>query len=162
MPEGGAAAGLVVTIVTNVSRMKGGSMTRTLKLLVFVFVIGFVLVAAAATAASTRAAAPMRITVNIFAAGNDESTLPENLAVRAGGTVHITFRNHTHMFHTFTIRSLKISVLIPPARGNGVRTASVSFVAPYGVYEWQCMLCATATHPHTHAMRGKLYAIVNT
>ncbi len=135
-------------------------MTRPLKFLAFATVLGLAL-ATAGTAGSTHAAAPMRITVDIFAAGNDESTQPANVAVRSGGTVQITFRNHTHMFHTFTIKALGVSVLIRPAHGNGVRTTSVSFVAPYGVYEWQCVLCATATHPHTHAMHGKVYAILN-
>ena len=136
-------------------------MIRPLKLLTVVAVLAYTLVGTAATAGSTRAAAPMRVTVNVFAVGNDESTEPANLAVRAGGTVQITFRNHTHMFHTFTIKALGISVLIRPAQGTGVQTTSVSFVAPYGVYEWRCMFCDTATHPHTHAMKGKVYAIIN-
>lgn len=136
-------------------------MTRPLKLLAFAAVVGLALITAAATAGGTRAAAPMRITVDIVTAGHDEAAQPANLAVRAGGTVEITFRNHTQMSHTFTIKALGISVLIRPARGDGVRTTTVSFVAPYGVYVWQCMLCATGAHPHTHAMRGKVYAIVN-
>ena len=103
-------------------------MIRPLKLLTFAAVLAYALVGTAATAGSTRAAAPMRVTVNVFAVGNDESTEPANLAVRAGGTV---------------------------------QTTSVSFVAPYGVYEWRCMFCDTATHPHTHAMKGKVYAIIN-
>lgn len=136
-------------------------MTRPMKLLAFVTVIGLALVTAAVTAGGTRAAAPMRMTVDIFTAGHDESAQPANLAVRAGGTVEITFRNHTQLSHTFTIKALGISVLIRPARGEGVRMTTVSFVAPYGVYDWQCMFCATGVHSHMHAMRGKVYAIVN-
>ena len=95
------------------------------------------------------------------AAGSDETALPAAFAIRAGGTTTIVFRNHTQVFHTFTIRALGISVLVRPARPHGVRTTTVSFVAPYGVYEWRCVLCASSSHPHMHAMGGKVYAIVN-
>ena len=103
----------------------------------------------------------MRVTVDIVAAGGNEIAQPANLAIRAGGTTTIVFRNHTHAFHTFTIRALGISVLVRPAHGHGVRSTSVSFVAPYGTYKWQCLICATPAHPKTHAMLGKVYAIVN-
>ena len=138
-------------------------MSRQLKLLVFAAVVAVALVATAATAARARAPGPLRVTVDIVAAGHDEIAQPANLAVRAGGTTTIVFRNHTRAFHTFTIRALGISVLVRPAYANGVlRSTRVSFVAPYGTYEWRCLICATSAHPHMHAMRGKVYAIVNT
>jgi plastocyanin len=136
-------------------------MTRSLRFLVLTAVLGAAVAATAATAASTRAAAPMRVTVDIFPAGHDEITQPANIAVRAGGTVEITFRNHTQLQHTFTIKALGISVLIQRAAKGSVKLTTVSFVAPYGVYEWRCMFCAGGAHPHMHAMGGKVYAIVN-
>jgi hypothetical protein len=140
--------------------MEVGLMSRPLRLLAFVLVAA-ALVATAATAARVRAPSAMVVTVDIYTAGHDEIAQPANLAIRAGGTTTIIVRNHTPLFHTFTIRALGISVLVRPAHGNVARSASVSFVAPYGVYEWRCMLCATPAHPHMHAMRGKVYAIVN-
>jgi len=136
-------------------------MFRPLRLLALTAVVGIAVAATAVTAGGTSAAAPMRITVNIFPAGHDEITQPANLAVRAGGTVEITFRNHTPLFHTFTIKALGISMLIKPAHDGSVTLTTVSFVAPYGVYTWRCLLCASGAHPHMHAMGGKVYAIVN-
>jgi plastocyanin len=132
-----------------------------LTFLAFAALVAAALVATAATAAHARARAPMRVTVDIVSAGHDEIALPANLAIRAGGTTTIVFRNHTRAFHTFTIRALGVSVLVRPANRNGVRSTSVSFVAPYGTYEWRCVICGTAVHGHMHAMRGMVYAIVN-
>ena len=114
------------------------------------------------TVAARPAVAPMRVTVDISAAAHDGSILPSNFAVRAGGTVTLTFRNHTHLFHTFTIRKLGNSLLIRPAVGDSPRLTSITFVAPYGVYRWACVLCASGAHHQMHAMRGTMYAIVNT
>ena len=136
-------------------------MSRSLRLFAFALVVATALVATAATAARARAPGPMVVTFDIYAAGHDEIAQPANLAIRAGGTTKIIVRNHTALFHTFTIRALGISLLVRPAHGNVVRSASVTFVAPYGVYEWRCLLCATPAHPHMHAMRGKVYAIIN-
>src|SRR5665213_2470610 len=136
--------------------MEVGLMSSQLRLLAFVLVAA-ALVATAATAARARAPSAMVVTVDIYTAGHDEIAQPANVAIRAGGTTTIIVRNHTPLFHTFTIRALGISVLVRPAHGNVVRLASVSFVAPYGVYEWRCLLCATPAHPHMHVMRGKVY-----
>lgn len=136
-------------------------MFRQLRLLAFAVVVASALVATAATAALARAPGPMVVTVDIYAAGHNEVAQPANLAIRAGGTTRIVVRNHTPLFHTFTIRGLGISVLVRPAHGNVVQSTSVSFVAPYGIYEWRCVLCATTAHPRMHAMRGKVFAIVN-
>jgi hypothetical protein len=136
-------------------------MSRQLRLLAFAAAVVCALVATATTAARARAPGPMRVTVDIVSAGQDEIAQSANFAIRAGGTTTVVFRNHTQAFHTFTIRALGISVLVRPAPRHGVRLTSVSFVAPYGVYEWRCMICATRAHPHMHAMRGKVYAIVN-
>jgi hypothetical protein len=136
-------------------------MSRQVRLLVFAAVVAIALVATAATAALAHAPGPMVVTVDIYAAGHNEVARPANLAIRTGGTTRIIVRNHTPLFHTFTIRALGISVLVPPAYGHVVRSTSVSFVAPYGVYEWRCVLCATSAHPQMHAMKGKVYAIVN-
>lgn len=111
--------------------------------------------AAAAGTAATSPAQPMRVTVDITQAGADGTVVPANFAVRAGGTVTVTFRNHTALFHTFTIRGLGISVLLRPHR-----TTSVTFVASYGVYRWRCVICHTAAHPQSHRMDGKMYAII--
>ena len=112
--------------------------------------------AAATGLAATSPAQPMRLTIDIAAAGPDGVVVPGNFAVRSGGTVTLTFRNHTALFHTFTIRALGVSVLLRPNRST-----SVTFVAPYGVYHWRCLICRTAAHPRSHAMRGLMYAIVN-
>ena len=68
----------------------------------------------------------------------------------------LTIRNHTKQFHTFTVRALGIAVLVRP-----LRSTSVTFVAPYGVYRWRCVICASHAHPHMHAMVGRMYAIIN-
>ena len=112
--------------------------------------------AAATGLAATSPAQPMRVTIDIAAAGADGVVVPDNFAVRSGGTVTVTFRNHTALFHTFTIRALGISVLLRPHRSE-----SVTFAAPHGVYLWRCVICGTRAHPHSHAMRGLMYAIVN-
>jgi plastocyanin len=111
----------------------------------------------APTATSAAPPAVMRVTIDIRSIGHgDEAATPANIAVRAGGTVTITFRNHTRLFHTFTVSRLGMSILLPPRRST-----SVTFVASYGVYKWHCLLCATKAHPHVHAMRGSVYAIIN-
>ncbi|MGZ4290957.1 MAG: hypothetical protein ACXVQQ_00025 [Gaiellaceae bacterium] len=129
-------------------------MSRTLRLFTAVALAAGA-VAATGTAASAPAQ-PMRVVVVISAHGNAESASPANFAIRSSGTVTVTIRNTTRLFHTFTIRALGISVLVRP-----LRSASVTFVAPQGVYEWRCVLCSSSAHPHMHAMRGKVYAIVN-
>ena len=134
-------------------------MYRKLPLLVFSAVVGVALAATVATAAPSHA--PLRVTVDIVAAGHDEVAMPANLAIRAGGMTTIVIRNHTKAFHTFTIRPLGISVLVRPATANGVRATSVTFLAPFGTYEWRCVICASSAHPHMHVMQGKVYAIVN-
>lgn len=136
-------------------------MPSQLRLLVFAAAVVCALVATAATAAQARAPGSMRVTVDIFSAGQDEIAQPASFAIRAGGTTTVVFRNHTRAFHTFTIRALGISVLVRPAPRHGVRSTSVSFVAPYGTYEWRCVICPTSVHRHMHAMRGKVFAIVN-
>jgi hypothetical protein len=141
--------------------MEVGSMSRSLRLLAVALAVAVALVTAAATAARARAPGPMVVTVDIYLSGHDEIAQPANLAIRTGGATTIIVRNHTPLFHTFTIRALGISLLVRPAHGNVTRSASVTFVAPYGTYEWKCLLCATSAHPHMHAMRGKVYAIVN-
>lgn len=135
-------------------------MARQLKLVVLALALVGALVAASATAGA-RAGAPLRVTIDISAAGNDGIAQPADFAIRAGGTTTLVIRNHTQLFHTFTIRALGLSVLVRPAPAHGVRTTTVSFVAPYGVYVWKCVLCSSSTHPRMHAMRGKAYAIVN-
>lgn len=136
-------------------------MSRPSRLLVLVLAAAVALAAAVSTTASTRSAAPLRVTVDIRPAGLDEVAQPTNLAARAGGETTIVFHNYTHAFHTFTIPALGISVLIRPAHGVVMQSTSVTFIAPYGTYVWHCVLCDSTTHPHMHAMRGKLYAIVN-
>ncbi len=122
--------------------------------------LALAVVLAAALAAPTAVASPpasMRLVIDIRStAGGDEAALPSNFAVRAGGTVTVVFRNHTRLFHTFTISRLGISRLIRPAR-----TTKVTFVVPYGVYGWECLFCASRAHPNMHPMRGTMYAIVN-
>jgi plastocyanin len=136
---------------------------RSPRILVLALVAVSALVVSSAMAARARGApGPMVVVVDIYAAGHDEVAQPANLAVRAGGTTKIIVRNHTRLFHTFTIKALGISLLVRPAQGNVARSTSVTFVAPYGIYEWRCVLCASTSHPRTHAMRGKVYAIVNT
>ncbi len=130
-------------------------MTRALRLLACTAALAAGGAVAAAGAAAP-AVAPMHETIDITASGQDEAAMPSNFAVRAGGTVTLTFRNHTNAFHTFTIRALHISVLVRPSRST-----SVTFVVPYGVYTWRCVICASGAHPHMHAMGGKMYAIVN-
>jgi plastocyanin len=114
-----------------------------------------------ASSEQARVKGAMHLTMSIYPAGADEQTLPANIAVRAGGTVTITFRNYTHRFHTFTIRALGVSALIWPAtRGKSVALSHVTFVAPYGVYTWRCLFCGTHMHSGTHPMEGKVYAII--
>jgi plastocyanin len=133
-------------------------MTRWLQVLA-VAVLATLAFSATSTA-RPRVPGAMRLTININAAGMNEAALPANIAVRAGGTVTVVFRNHTQLFHTFTIRGLGLSRLIQPARGGHATTTRVTFVAPYGVYTWRCLLCASSAHPHTHWMGGKVYAII--
>ena len=137
-------------------------MSPPLRFLALVAATALAALAAATTAADSASSAPMHLTIDISAARGAEVALPSNLAIRAGGTVTLTFRNHTNLFHTFTIRALGISTLIRPANGHVPRVTSVTFVAPYGVYAWTCVLCASGAHAHMHAMRGKVYAIINT
>ena len=130
-------------------------MTRSVRLFATVAVV----LAAGAVATATAAApapATMRVTLDIVAAGHDGVAEPANFAVRAGGTVSLTVRNHTGLFHTFTIRALGITLLVPPHR-----SVKTTFVAPYGVYNWRCVVCGTSGHPQMHRMGGRMYAIVN-
>jgi len=124
--------------------------------LVAATIAALALAAAGAAAAGPAPAQPMRVTIDIARMGVDGTVVQSNFAVRAGGAVTLTIRNHTHVFHTFTVRALGISVVARPSR-----TTTVRFVAPYGVYRWRCVICTTAAHPHSHAMGGKMYAIVN-
>jgi hypothetical protein len=136
-------------------------MPRWLRVSLVAIVVLIALTVTTLGSARPRVPGTMHLTVNIYATGTDEAAMPGNIAVRAGGTVTITFRNHTALFHTFTIRALGISALIRPATaGAAVRVSSVTFVAPYGVYEWRCVFCASTAHPHMHAMKGKVYAII--
>ncbi len=137
-------------------------MFHSARLLVLPALLVAALAVTATTGARTGAPGPLRVTIDIVAAGHDEVASPANLAVRSGGTTTLVIRNHTSLFHTFTVRALGLSVLVRPARAGGVRTTSVTFVAPHGVYVWRCVLCASSSHPEMHAMRGKVYAIVNT
>jgi heme/copper-type cytochrome/quinol oxidase subunit 2 len=98
----------------------------------------------------------MHVVIVISASAAGETASPANFAIRSGGTVRVTIRNTTRLFHTFTVHALGINVLVRP-----LRSTSVTFVAPKGIYEWRCVLCASSAHPHMHAMRGKVYAIVN-
>jgi plastocyanin len=134
-------------------------MTRTL---VFLAAVGGLLAVAAALCAPAPASsttAVQRITITI--AAGDQAALPANFALRPGVPVVVTFRNETHLFHTFTIPGLGVSVLIRPAQGALPRVTTARFVLPdYGVYTWRCVLCASGAHQHMHAMSGKLYSIV--
>lgn len=139
-------------------------MSTPSRLLLLALVASAATLTLTATAGSQRLSpqGAMHLTMNIRPLGADETTLPANIAVRAGGTVTITFRNYTHRAHTFTIRALGIAALIRPAReGENVAVSHVTFVAPYGVYTWRCLFCATSMHPGTHSMHGKMYAIIN-
>ncbi len=131
-------------------------MPQRLRVLVLAAAAALALVAAGAGAGS-RHAAPMRVAIDIYPRQGGELVLPENIAVRAGGEVTVTLRNHTKEFHTFTIRALHVSVIVRP-----FRTETATFVAPYGVYSWTCLFCGTPQHPHDGPMGGKVYAIVNT
>lgn len=126
-----------------------------------VFVALFV---ATTTAGARQRSLPstMHLTIDIYATGADEHAQPANIAVRAGGTVTITFRNYSGLSHTFSMPGLGISALIPARHGQRAGTSHVTFVIPYGVYEWRCLFCSGRAHPHVHAMKGKVYAIVNT
>ena len=138
-------------------------MFRLGKLFLLVTIASLIALTYVSTAGSQRprVAGAMHLTMNVYPVGVDEQTLPANIAVRAGGTVTITFRNYTHRFHTFTIRALGVSALIRPAPAAGVFAVTrLSFVAPEGVYTWRCLFCDTHVHPGTHAMQGKVYAII--
>ena len=130
-------------------------MPTRLRVLVLAAAAALALVAVGA-GTGARHAAPMRVAIDIYAGHGSEVVLSENIAVRAGGEVTVTLRNHTKEFHTFTIRALHVSILVPP-----FRSGSGTFVAPYGVYSWTCLFCGTAQHPHDGPMGGKVYAIVN-
>jgi plastocyanin len=118
------------------------------------------LVFSATSTARPRAPGAMHVTVAITSSGMDEVALPGNVAVRAGGTVTLVFRNHTTLFHTFTVPGLGINRLIAPAHGTKATVTRITFIAPYGVYTWHCVLCPSSAHPHTHWMGGKIYAII--
>jgi plastocyanin len=135
-------------------------MPMSLRFLVLVAVVTGALVSGTTTAQPS--VSPMQLTIDISARAHDGVVLPSNFAVRAGGTVTLTFRNHTHLFHTFTVRELGISVLIRPAVGASPRLTTITFVPRYGVYSWECVLCSAGAHPAMHVMHGKMYAIVNT
>lgn len=123
--------------------------------------VAALLIATAASSQRPRVPGVMQLTMSVYPAGTDEQTLPENIAVRAGGTVTITFRNYTRRFHTFTIRALDLTALLRPARSaKSPSVTRLTFIAPYGVYTWRCLFCATHVHPGTHPMQGKVYAIV--
>lgn len=126
-----------------------------LRVIVLAAVAAFALVAVGAGSGAPHAT-PMHVAIDIYAGHGAELVLPQNIAVRAGGEVTVTLRNHTREFHTFTIRALHVSILVPP-----LRSGSGTFVAPFGVYSWTCLFCGTAQHPHDGPMGGKVYAIVN-
>ncbi len=117
----------------------------------------FALATAQPASSSTRPVQRLTITIAL----GDQVALPANFAIRPGARVVVTFRNHTHAFHTFTIRALGISVLIAPAKGDAPGITKTSFEIPaYGVYSWRCVLCAAGAHSRMHEMSGKIYAIV--
>lgn len=136
-------------------------MSTRVRLLTFLAVAVAALAGASAVVARSQATAPMQVTIDIRSAGAIEVASPANIAVRAGGKVTVTIRNHTTLFHTFTIRALGLSAIVHPASHGTPGVAQVTFVAAYGVYTWRCMLCSTAAHPSMHAMKGSVYAIVN-
>jgi plastocyanin len=133
------------------------------KIAVLLVALVSALVAAAAAGSAQRSVpTTMQLTIDITASNVNEAAQPANIAVRAGGTVTITFRNYTRLTHTFTMPALGISALIKPRHGDVAGVSHVTFVVPYGVYEWRCMFCKGSAHPHVHAMQGKVYAIINT
>ena len=136
-------------------------MSTHVRVLTFLAVAVAALASASAVVARSQATAPMQVTIDIRAAGAVEAASPANIAVRAGGRVTVTIRNHTTLFHTFTIRALGLSAIVRPASHGTPGVAKLTFVAPYGVYTWRCLLCSTPAHPHMHAMKGTVYAIVN-
>lgn len=131
-------------------------MTRSLRLLAATTVALAAGAVVGGTAAAPTPAGAMRVTLDIVSVRGDGVATPANFAVRSGGTVTLTVRNHTGFFHTFTVRALGLRLLVPPHR-----SATTSFVAPYGVYTWRCVICASGAHPLMHRMGGRMYAIVN-
>lgn len=132
-------------------------MTLSLRLLAAAAVAVVAGAVSTGTAAAPAPPAAMHVTLTIVPLHHDGVAVPANLAVRAGGTVDLTVRNKTGLYHTFTIEALGVTLLVPPHR-----TATTSFVAPYGVYAWRCVICGTPGHPRMHRMGGVVYAIVNT
>ena len=86
-----------------------------------------------------------------------------DFAIAPLSPVRITFTNDTADFHTFTIRALRVSALIPPARAGIPSTTSLAFTArtACGVYSWTCVICKSGAHGPQHLMSGHVYAIIN-
>jgi uncharacterized cupredoxin-like copper-binding protein len=140
--------------------MEAGMSTRV-RLLTFLAVVVAALAASSTGFGRTHAVQAMQVTIDIRSQGSIEVASPANIAVRAGGKVTITIRNHTRLFHTFTMSRLGLSAIVRPATHGTAGVAKLTFIAPYGVYTWRCLLCDTPAHPHLHAMKGTVYAIVN-
>jgi hypothetical protein len=86
----------------------------------------------------------------------------QNFAIEPGVPVRLTIANATHRDHTFTIKSLGISVLVDAAIGNAPATRTVTFTTHgYGVLNWNCLLCPDSHHEATTThMGGKIYSII--
>jgi len=91
-----------------------------------------------------------------------ERVLGQNFAIEPGVPVRLTITNVTHRDHTFTIKSLGVSVLVGPAAGNVPTSRTVTFTTRgYGVFDWNCLLCPDAHHEATTMqMGGKIYSII--
>ncbi len=91
-----------------------------------------------------------------------DSAVNPNIALAPGVPVQITVTNYTHEFHTFTVRGLRLSELISPARKHGPRKTTFTFTAEkWGAFHWHCLICPSGRHGHPHAMGGTLYLIIN-
>ena len=114
---------------------------------------------------STTVGPVQRVSLTIAPGGTTmaaERVVGKNFAVEPGVPVQITITNATHRSHTFTIRSLGVSVLVGPAVGDVPARQTVTFTTHgYGVLDWTCFLCPDTHHEATTTqMGGKIYSII--
>ena len=93
---------------------------------------------------------------------SDDRAVPANFALAPGVPVELTITNRTHQFHTFSIPGLRVNVLVRPAHGKTPGKTTVTFLAhDFGTFSWLCQICPSGIHGRHHAMKGKIFMIID-
>jgi plastocyanin len=99
------------------------------------FVLLLMLVAAGLVACQTSGATATPAEVNVIVTASDYKYEPATLTVRAGQTLHLTFKNaSTTLVHEFRIKELKVET----KAGPGLEYTQTFVAAVPGTYKFTC------------------------